>query len=124
MKQNCIKTVAISLLVTLSLSINASTRKVNVARSVMVGNGIAKFVPDGFDAKKVPSFAIEKEPREQGALSSGWELVPDFSLTDGKAIINHTGRYEYLRRRRSYRISFKKRKNHKTVEYRFGSIRS
>ena len=50
MKQNCIKTVAISLLVTLSLSINASTRKVNVARSVMVGNGIAKFVPDGFDA--------------------------------------------------------------------------
>ena len=85
MKQNCIKTVAISLLVTLSLSINASTRKVNVARSVMVGNGIAKFVPDGFDAKKVPSFAIEKEPREQGALSSGWELVPDFSLTDGKA---------------------------------------
>lgn len=85
MKQNCIKTVAISLLVTLSLSTNASTRKVNVARSVMVGNGIAKFVPDGFDAKKVPSFAIEKEPREQGALSSGWELVPDFSLTDGKA---------------------------------------
>ena len=46
MKQNCIKTVAISLLVTLSLSTNASTRKVNVARSVMVGNGIAKFVPD------------------------------------------------------------------------------
>lgn len=78
MKQNCIKTVAISLLVTLSLSTNASTRKVNVARSVMVGNGIAKFVPDGFDAKKVSSFAIEKEPREQGALSSGWELVPDF----------------------------------------------
>ena len=72
MKQNCIKTVAISLLVTLSLSINASTRKVNVARSVMVGNGIAKFVPDGFDAKKVPSFAIEKEPRERFLPGGSW----------------------------------------------------
>ena len=59
MKQNCIKTVAISLLVTLSLSINASTRKVNVARSVMVGNGNAKFVPDGFDAKKEISPAVQ-----------------------------------------------------------------
>lgn len=79
MKQNCIKTVAISLLVTLSLSTNASTRKVNVARSVMVGNGIAKFVPDGFDAKKVPSFAIEKEPREQGHFLPGGSWFPIFT---------------------------------------------
>lgn len=68
MKQNCIKTVAISLLVTLSLSINASTRKVNVARSVMVGNGIAKFVPDGFDAKKVPSLQLKRTSRTGSAF--------------------------------------------------------
>lgn len=51
----------------------------------MVGDGIAKFIPEGFDAQKIPSFAIEKEPREQGALPADWVLVPEFSLTDGKA---------------------------------------
>lgn len=78
MKQNCIKTVAISLLVTLSLSTNASTRKVNVARSVMVGNGIAKFVPDGFDAKKVPSFAIEKNLANRERFLPGGSWFPIF----------------------------------------------
>lgn len=85
MKYTCIKTVAIYLLTAFPLLANASTQKVDIARSIMVGNGIAKFIPEGFDAKKVPSFAIEKEPREQGALPSDWVLVPNFSLTDGKA---------------------------------------
>ena len=78
MKQNCIKTVAISLLVTLSLSINASTRKVNVARSVMVGNGIAKFVPDGFDAKKVPSLQLKKNLANRGHFLPGGSWFPIF----------------------------------------------
>lgn len=85
MKYTCIKTVAIYLLTAFPLLANASTQKVDIARSIMVGNGIAKFIPEGFDAKKVPSFAIEKEPREQGALPSDWVLVPNFSLTDSKA---------------------------------------
>lgn len=85
MKYTCIKTVAIYLLTAFPLLANASTQKVDIARSIMVGNGIAKFIPEGFDAKKVPSFAIEKEPREQGTLPSDWVLVPNFSLTDGKA---------------------------------------
>ena len=85
MKYTCIKTVAIYLLTAFPLLLNASTQKVDIARSIMVGNGIAKFIPEGFDAKKVPSFAIEKEPREQGTLPSDWVLVPNFSLTDGKA---------------------------------------
>lgn len=68
MKYTCIKTVAIYLLTAFPLLANASTQKVDIARSIMVGNGIAKFIPEGFDAKKVPSFAIEKEPREQGVL--------------------------------------------------------
>ena len=85
MKYTCIKTVAIYLLTAFPLLLNASTQKVDIARSIMVGNGIAKFIPEGFDAKKVPSFAIEKEPREQGALPSDWVLVPNFSLTDSKA---------------------------------------
>ena len=85
MKYICIKTVAIYLLATLPLLANASTHKVKITHSVMVGDGIAKFIPEGFDAQKIPSFAIEKEPREQGALPADWVLVPEFSLTDGKA---------------------------------------
>lgn len=80
-----LKTAAIYLLASLPLWANATSQKVNIVRSVMVGDRIAKFVPEGFDAKSVPSFALAKEPREQGALLSGWVLTPEFSLTDGKA---------------------------------------
>ena len=61
MKYICIKTVAIYLLATLPLLANASTHKVKITHSVMVGDGIAKFIPEGFDAQKIPSFAIEKD---------------------------------------------------------------
>lgn len=64
---------------------NAATQKVSIKQSVLVGDGIAKFIPEGFDAKKIPSFAIEKEPREKGTLPTNWILIPEFSLTDGKA---------------------------------------
>ena len=95
MKQNCIKTVAISLLVTLSLSINASTRKANVARSVMVGNGIANLYLMALMPRKYLLLQLKRTSRT-GSAFFRVGLVPDFSLTDGKAecIINHTGRYE------------------------------
>lgn len=41
MKYICIKTVAIYLLATLPLLANASTHKVKITHSVMVGDGIA-----------------------------------------------------------------------------------
>lgn len=63
----------------------AATKNVKIIRSVMVGNGIAKFIPKGYDAKKVPSLAISKEPEEQGKLQKDWRLIPEFSSTDGKA---------------------------------------
>lgn len=63
----------------------AATKNVKIIRSVMVGNGIAKFIPKGYDAKKVPSLAISKEPEEQGKLPKDWRLIPEFSSTDGKA---------------------------------------
>lgn len=63
----------------------ATTKNVKIIRSVMVGNGIAKFIPKGYDAKKVPSLAISKEPEEQGKLQKDWRLIPEFSSTDGKA---------------------------------------
>lgn len=51
----------------------------------MVGDGIAKFVPKGYDARQMPSLAIECEPQERGPLPAGWSLIPQFVLTQGKA---------------------------------------
>ena len=76
MKYTLIKTVAIYLLTALPLLADAATQKVSIKQSVLVGDGIAKFIPEGFDAKKVPSFAIEKEPRERGILPIGY-LFPN-----------------------------------------------
>ena len=76
MKYTLIKTVAIYLLTALPLLADAATQKVSIKQSVLVGDGIAKFIPEGFDAKKVPSFAIEKEPRERGILPDDWILIP------------------------------------------------
>lgn len=85
MKYICIKTAVIYLFTTLPLFASASTQKVDITKSVMVGDRIAKFIPAGYDAKSIPSFAIDKEPREQGALPPNWELIPDFTSTNGKA---------------------------------------
>ena len=76
MKYTLIKTVAIYLLTALPLLADAATQKVSIKQSVLVGDGIAKFIPEGFDAKKVPSFAIEKEPRERGILPTYSRILP------------------------------------------------
>ena len=85
MKYICIKTAVIYLFTTLPLFASAFTQKVDITKSVIVGDRIAKFIPAGYDAKSIPSFAIDKEPREQGALPPNWELIPDFTSTNGKA---------------------------------------
>lgn len=85
MKYICIKTAVIYLFTTLPLFASTSTQKVDITKSVMVGDRIAKFIPAGYDAKSIPSFVIDKEPREQGALPPNWELIPDFTSTNGKA---------------------------------------
>ncbi len=85
--KTCIKIKLLAMLAVMAvpIAVMAATKNVKIKRSVMVGNGIAKFIPKGFDAKKIPSLAIEKEPAEQGALPEGWKLIPEFSSTDGKA---------------------------------------
>ena len=74
MKYTLIKTVAIYLLTAFPLLADAATQKVSIKQSVLVGDGIAKFIPEGFDAKKVPSFAIEKEPRERDRKREAYSL--------------------------------------------------
>lgn len=55
------------------------------AQAVMVGKGIAKFSPAGFDIKKMPSFALAYEPKEKGELPTTWTLIPELTLDNGKA---------------------------------------
>lgn len=80
-----IRTVAVCLLAAFPVWVSAATKDVRTVHSAMVGDGIAVFIPKGYDAEKIPSFAIEDEPSEQGAVAKDWELVPTFTSTDGKA---------------------------------------
>ena len=63
----------------------ANAAPVEVASTAMVGDGIALFVPQGYDPAKTPSLMLEKEPVYTAALPSSWNLVPEFTFTDGKA---------------------------------------
>ena len=58
-------------LIAIPAMVSAATKNVKIKHSVMVGNGIAKFIPKGYDASKIPSLAIVKEPQELGKLPSG-----------------------------------------------------
>lgn len=75
----------IFLAVALSGAVGASAADVPVVSTAMVGDGIALFVPQGYDPSKTPSLMLEKEPVYTDALPASWSLVPRFTLTDGKA---------------------------------------
>ncbi|RGR90354.1 DUF5110 domain-containing protein [Phocaeicola coprocola] len=51
----------------------------------MVGDGIAKFVPKGFNLSQMPSFALKAEPQEKGMLPSNWQLYPIMEKKKGHA---------------------------------------
>lgn len=64
------------------------TQKVSatpIGRSGMVGNGIAEFIPAGFDASKAPSLMLQKEPSIIRSIPAGWSIVPKFEFNNGKA---------------------------------------
>ena len=53
-----------------------SAHNVKMEKEVIVGDGIAKFVPKGFNLSQMPSFALKAEPQEKGMLPSNWQLYP------------------------------------------------
>lgn len=63
----------------LVLASGAFARDVQLARSVEIGEGIAAFLPAGYQAEVNPSFSLESEPRERGPLGVGWKIRPVFS---------------------------------------------
>ena len=80
-----LRTAALCALAAIPLWSSAAVRNVKTARSMMVGEGIAEFIPKGYDAEKIPSFAVDGEPEETGNLPEGWQLFPEFYLDNGKA---------------------------------------
>ena len=50
-----------------------------------IGQGIALFVPTGYDPAKTPSFAFAAPPKETGPVPTDWKLVPEFTLRGDKA---------------------------------------
>lgn len=62
-----------------------SAHNVKMEKEVMVGDGIAKFVPKGFNLSQMPSFALKAEPQEKGMLPLSWQLYPIVEKKKGHA---------------------------------------
>jgi alpha-glucosidase len=62
----------------------ANLQRVTITNAVMVGQGIAEFVPDGYDQHKTPSLALMTEPKATSRLGHKWELRPDFFTDNGQ----------------------------------------
>ncbi|MCQ2115551.1 MAG: DUF5110 domain-containing protein [Bacteroidales bacterium] len=57
-------------------------------QNYMTADGVAVFVPEGFDAAQhLPSPIFLEELGRHGRVSSKWELVPQFSSEDGKSVV-------------------------------------
>ena len=65
--------------VALLVSVRPLHADVAITKSYSVGDGIACFVPDGYDPAKTPSLALQKEPDAKGDLPSSWTLRPVFT---------------------------------------------
>lgn len=62
-----------------------SAHNVKMEKEVIVGDGIAKFVPKGFNLSQMPSFALKAEPQEKDMLPSNWQLYPIVEKKKGHA---------------------------------------
>lgn len=56
-----------------------------ITNAMMIGEGIAAFVPDGYDSNRVPSMSLVSEPVSSGSLAAGWLLVPQFTVVNSNA---------------------------------------
>ena len=79
-----LKNIFFSFLILFFISgINA--QEVSIQKKSLVGNGIAEFIPTGFDKNLTPSLILAKEPVQIGELPGSWKLIPEFIMKEGKA---------------------------------------
>ncbi len=58
------------------------------SRNYMTADGVAVFVPEGFDASQhLPSPIFLEDLARHGCVPSKWELVPQFSNENGKSVV-------------------------------------
>lgn len=62
-----------------------SVQAVAITNASMIGQGMAEFVPDGFNLQQTPSLSLISEPVATGTLASDWSLVPQFTLVNSNA---------------------------------------
>lgn len=77
----------------LLICFTTQSQPVPIKSSGMIGKSIAEFIPTGFDPSQTPSLMLQKAPVIKGGLPHTWRVIPEFSLTNGKAraIIHLTG---------------------------------
>ncbi len=63
----------------LSSSFLYAASPVKIERFASVGEGIVKFLREGYDASKTPALAEVAEPVEQGKLPADWRVTPVFT---------------------------------------------
>jgi alpha-glucosidase len=66
--------------------LRADRRPLALDHSAEIGDGIAWFVPRGYNPNTNPSLALVAEPKELHSLSAGWSLKPEFFRDGGKTI--------------------------------------
>jgi len=69
----------------LNSTTTGSVESVAVTNSIMIGQGMAEFVPAGYDSNQVPSLSLLAEPVATGSLTSNWSLLPQFTLVNSNA---------------------------------------
>ncbi|HAC40440.1 MAG TPA: alpha-glucosidase [Rikenellaceae bacterium] len=58
------------------------------SRNYMTADGVAVFVPEGFDASQhLPSPIFLEDLERHGCVPSKWKLVPQFSSENGKSVV-------------------------------------
>lgn len=59
----------------------------------LTADGVAVFVPEGFDASAhLPSPIFLEDLNPMGNIPGGWDIVPEFSTEDGKSVVRiHVG---------------------------------
>lgn len=72
-------------LISIMLWSTTHAQKVPIQRSGLVSNSITMFIPAGFDSSRTPSLMLQGTPSIHGPVPANWNIVPEFSLTNGKA---------------------------------------
>jgi alpha-glucosidase len=69
----------------LASAATGSIQSIAITNATMIGQGIAEFVPAGYNSNQVPSLSLVSEPISSGSLPQNWSLIPQFTLVNSNA---------------------------------------